>query len=293
MSRMRGLFVLAGFGCSLVMAGAAGADQPRRPPGKQPHSIAATAARALQGYAVVSSPQIASPAGTQVYGSVQCPPGTVVLGGGVSDSSPSLQAGVNSSYPLGSQRGWQAYVNNVSDADATFSVFATCAKQPTGYRIVKKKFFMPRDLVIGGLVECPATLATVGGGGYSSSRHPFVFINSTYPIFTGRHSAWETEMSSTDVDSELTTYAICANRGLAGFHFTGVGGSNAANAQSAATVTCLSPDAVAVGGGVWSSSKELGGRVNSSYPDGNAWKVKEINSSPRDERLVAFLICLS
>ena len=85
---------------------------------------APAAARPPKGYQIVSSGSLGSPANQQVHGSVGCPSGKTLLGGGVFVTSSSVLVNVNSDYPSGN--GWAADVNNASGAATTFSVYAIC-----------------------------------------------------------------------------------------------------------------------------------------------------------------------
>jgi hypothetical protein len=71
----------------------------------------------------VSAATFTNPGGTQSFGSVQCPVGSLRTGGGVFGSS-GLQQSVNSSYPSGN--GWAAYMNNTASFTASLTVYAVC-----------------------------------------------------------------------------------------------------------------------------------------------------------------------
>ncbi len=71
----------------------------------------------------VSAATFTNPGGTQSFGSVQCPAGSLRTGGGVFGSA-GLQQSVNSSYPSGN--GWAAYMNNTSTVSASLTVYAVC-----------------------------------------------------------------------------------------------------------------------------------------------------------------------
>src|SRR4051794_17027232 len=93
-----------------------------------------TGARPPRGYVVVTTPLLASASGTQQRGTVDCPRGTVPLGGGATVFSTSMRATINSSFPFG--RGWAADVNNASGETTAFDVRVVCATRPTGYAVV-------------------------------------------------------------------------------------------------------------------------------------------------------------
>ncbi len=91
-------------------------------------------ARSLAGFWYVQSPVLDSPKNSQRGGSVVCPEGRPVTGGGVQGFSASTNQEINSSFPIDGgdaddvrDDGWRAYVNNGSDRDSTFQVYAICA----------------------------------------------------------------------------------------------------------------------------------------------------------------------
>lgn len=73
-----------------------------------------------------------NPTGTQSFGSVQCPVGSVSSGGGVFGFSgfggpgPGMQQTVNSTYPFGN--GWAAFMNNATAVNSSFTVYAVCLR---------------------------------------------------------------------------------------------------------------------------------------------------------------------
>jgi hypothetical protein len=107
--------------------GAPGAKGDTGAPGAQgaKGDTGAQGAPGVSGYQrVFTSDAIANPAGTQRVGSVSCPAGKKVLGGGVIGSGGTTHS-VNTSYPS-SESTWRAYMNNTSGGDETFRVYAIC-----------------------------------------------------------------------------------------------------------------------------------------------------------------------
>jgi len=91
------------------------------------------AAGSVPGYQYVVSASIANPNNAQTFGSVFCPDGRPVTGGGVFHFSGSVNAEVNSTFPIDggdadsvSDDGWGAWVNNHSGAASSFQVWAIC-----------------------------------------------------------------------------------------------------------------------------------------------------------------------
>jgi len=110
------------FKAGQLPAGPQGATGPQGPQGAKGDAGAV----GVSGYQRVVSPSVANPAGGQNSGSVACPAGKKVLGGGVSSTSGDLGHNVNSSYPT-SETTWRADVNNNSGQDRSFIVYAICA----------------------------------------------------------------------------------------------------------------------------------------------------------------------
>jgi hypothetical protein len=83
-------------------------------------------AAGTSGQSVVSATSISNPNGSQSFGSVSCPAGSLRTGGGVFGSLGfgGGQQSVNSSYPSGN--GWAAYMNNATGVNGTFNVYAVC-----------------------------------------------------------------------------------------------------------------------------------------------------------------------
>jgi hypothetical protein len=93
-------------------AGLAGADGARGPAG-------------IVGFRHVGSDAIDLPGGAHKEGSVKCPAGTLIVGGGVSTDSVNPHVTVNDSYPEGIDT-WRADLNNDSYTATTFTVRAIC-----------------------------------------------------------------------------------------------------------------------------------------------------------------------
>ena len=112
-----------------LVAGAPGATGAPGPKGDR-GTNGTNGSPGVSGYQLVESAEIANPAGSQDFGSVPCPAGKSVLGGGVYGSG-DIDQSVNGSYPgdpdgVGSTNGWNGYMNNKSATDETFRVYAIC-----------------------------------------------------------------------------------------------------------------------------------------------------------------------
>jgi hypothetical protein len=135
----------------------------------------------LEGYQQVASALLNDPAGSQVTGTVGCPTGYKVVGGGATITGSSLSRNLNSSYPVSSTT-WAVSVNNSSGTNATFRVYANCVKKVRGYVIaVGTGVDNPAGTNAEALVTCPTGKFPLGGGGLSSSTSTAVSLNTSYP----------------------------------------------------------------------------------------------------------------
>jgi hypothetical protein len=306
MNGIRLVFAVAVVGCGLVGGASASVDESS--PALQVKKPARGAARAAAaagpvGYVLVDSGDKTAPEGEQAGATANCPAGTVVWGGAVWNTDmDSLGVNVNSSYPLATKKGWQGYVNNQTHSDETFRVFAMCAKQPPGYKIVKKTFPLPIDDQVGGFVFCPAGSAALSGGGSTTSRSVDVSMNSTYPVLNGTAApGWSTAMNndSGDTRAKFDSYVICAKPTPAGYEIKSGFDNNFAGSRGGVVGLECSSGNVPVGAGAWSSSKERTVSFHGLFPfaDGAAGNgaspVLENNASTYDAKLWAYVICVS
>jgi hypothetical protein len=93
-------------------------------------ATSATTAASLAGAHYVSSSAFTNGANSQNTGTVVCPAGTFVVGGGAFGSSGGEQQAINTSIPIASSspvpNAWRVDMNNASSNAATFSVYAIC-----------------------------------------------------------------------------------------------------------------------------------------------------------------------
>jgi hypothetical protein len=85
------------------------------------------------GYQYVQSASIANPNNSQNFGSVFCPSGRPVTGGGGFGSSGNTGQDINSTFPIDgadadavSDDGWGIWMNNSTGAASSFTVWAIC-----------------------------------------------------------------------------------------------------------------------------------------------------------------------
>jgi hypothetical protein len=260
-----------------------------------PPATTAATASAPTGYTVATSGSALSSDGTVTSGSALCPAGTVVWGGGVYVSSSSPEASVQNSYPnVTTKKSWNASVVNFSGSDTWFTVYAVCAQQPAGYKIVKKAVPNPGYLQSGGLATCPAASVVLGGGGSTSSRSTGPTMNATYPYRVNDVFGWVTDMNNFALaNATLTVYAICAKPAPAGYALVYAPSdvSNPSGSQTPGSVSCPA-GRVPIGGGAYSNSKSPYVDLNTTYPTSSGWTVFENNTSGYGAIITPVVVCM-
>jgi len=254
-------------------------------------------ADAPTGYQVVTSGDIDSPSGTENFGDVYCPAQTHIVGGGLYTPSTSLDVNVNRLWPreLRSTDDFAGFVDNNSDADTTFVVYAICAHRSVS--IQEAVFDNPARTQSSGSVQCPPGTQVFSGGANGSGRGlGHQVINSSYPTKSGSGASaaygWTARMNNYThhADLSFTVYAVCGSVG--GYHLVkGSPVENDAGTQSAADLYCPA-SSVPFGGGLRSSSKFVSVNLASSDPFSEGWENWENNASVRNATITAYAICV-
>jgi hypothetical protein len=277
----------------LVVAGLATAGHSSRRD-KQPPPGPSLPAAAPTGYVQIDSGELPLPDSSALSGQATCPAGTVVWGGGVVIASTDIHANVNSSYPLASKKGWLAWVDNTSGADTTFHVYAVCAKQPAGYKIVAKKVLIVPKGTTTGHATCPAGAVALSGGGYLPVRSTEINLSDSHPTLAERYGSvagWVTDVVSTiGGNDKLTAYVVCAKPAPAGYEVRQESVKLDAGTQQGTTADCSSGKVV-TGAGSFTSGKLA--RVNTLEaigPGAGAWANSD---DEYDQKLVVYGICVS
>jgi hypothetical protein len=255
---------------------------------------------ALTGYQVVTSTIFSNPNGTQVYGSVSCPAGTVAFGGGAIGGATALGQEINGSAPVvsgGLATGWEAWLDNSTGADWDFNVWAVCAKKPKQYAVVSLGFDNVAGQQSSATVSCPLNakgkpLKVLGGGGIGGAAVPGQDINTSIPVGGKTHPAWRVDMNNNFAsDQSASVWAVCGN--AKGWKvITGAAVDNPPGAQTQADVVCpvgLTP----VGGGEFSGSGSTLVNLNTTYPVGSSdWRTYEDNASAADTTTTPYVVCV-
>jgi hypothetical protein len=164
-------------------------------------------ARQPKSYAIVSSPILQSPSGTDALGVAICPHGSKPLGGGVSSSSFSVLTGINTTVPAGPD--WVVDVTNASPDDADFAVRVVCGKV-AGYGVVSGDAVLnPAGSHTVSSATCPAPTVPIGGGAGSSTSNIAVNIGGMGTAGSDFDSSMN---NATGLDFTASTFAVCAGR---------------------------------------------------------------------------------
>ena len=273
---------VAGAG-ALAFAGVASADAPTDKPAPTA-TPTALPAKAPKGYAVVTTPFQVAPTGAQSTAHIECPTGTVPLGGGVFVQSNSTAANINSSAPT--PTGWSGWVNNTSGATTFFQVQAICAKKPTRYSVVTSAENVPGQSHLEVFAECPKGTKPLGGGGFTTSLGLSVNLSGTYASGQGWRSILHNQGVTTTL---LQTYAICGKvKGYTVAVGPEVGTPGATQTQ--VFVACPAPT-VATGGGVLTLTSNLAVNLNSTIAFNGGWESFVNSATALFETAIPVVVC--
>jgi hypothetical protein len=236
------------------------------------------------GYVLVHSASISASIDSQSHGNVGCPAGTVPLGGGANVRSTDFRADIANSYPVGTE-GWAVDINNGTGTAFSFTVWAVCGTEPTGYTLVESRAGDVPANDTGFVTQaCPLGTRVLGGGGSTDTVSASVAIASTYPskdlIGTHTQYSWNVVFGNTMATDALgTAWAICGSP--AGYKLVqraavSLGGRNIT--QTTVHPTCPSPK-VPLSGGV-QATEDTAITLNRTFPSGTAWRSVENDNAP-------------
>jgi hypothetical protein len=277
------------------MAGAASgrstmSAQPTAAPtsGKGAIVTAPHTAHAPKGYQVVNSDSLDNPAGSESDGSATCPAGTVLWGGGVTDSG-GVEETINSSWPVSTVE-WGVYIENTGSSDDSFVVYAVCAKKPKQYIIESNSADAGAGIQTGLDAECPAKTVVLGGGALSDGIGSAYTINTTYPY----ENYWVSDMNNAGSgDETVGDFAICGKKPSKYVVVTGSAVDNPPGGNDEATALCPSAKTSVLSAGLYSSSSAIDVSVNElvPYTPTDAAAGYEANNSVNDYSITAYAIC--
>jgi hypothetical protein len=231
----------------------------------------------------------AAPSTLDTGGSIACPAGTVVWGGGASFVNgyfgPDLT--VNTSEPMESA-GWEARVNNTGTATAQFAVDAICANKPKGYGLVFKAVDNPANSQSHATAVCPSPKVVLGGGTLSTSDQAAAVLTSAWPAASNKFTGFM--YNGTASDARLTVYAVCGDKPT-GFKIV----SNSSSVGSGSTlldgIACPAGTSALDGGARTvghSPLVQLGGSIGQGA---FGWIVKMNNTTSSGQVVDGYVIC--
>jgi hypothetical protein len=211
----------------------------------------------------------------------------------VTINSTSLSVNINSSYPSGTA--WHAYVNNASQADVTFDVWAVCALPKTGYMVVSTHVTNHAGSQDIGIANCPTGLKVLGGGVLSWSQDLAVNLFTSVPTHIGGFWNWYgVENNASGNDTSFDVEVVCSKYPTWAYTIHNGGGSSPAGTQSFGSAPCLSPQ-VPIGGGVQGYAGfpgYLSVNLSSTWPmPGSGWGARQNNGSGTNTHFGMIAIC--
>ncbi|MFI9551145.1 hypothetical protein [Nonomuraea endophytica] len=252
--------------------------------------VAKTRVRALATYQVVTGEPVTAPPGDGRQSFVRCPPGTVVLGGGESNTV-LLPTGaeLTSSNPDIYNNGWLTSFHNSSQLiPVTLRTHAVCGSGITGHEFkLLQDQLVPRgrtrkDFSLG----CPAGSLALGGG---SDGPQGLRLLESHP---GGSNDWQTTVFNISLTSDLRTtlFTICGsgvNRSLQLSDTVRV----AKGGRASTSVTCPAGSKVLSGGG--DSAPRGSNLITDTYPssDGKSWTVYVKNIVDEDSFMRVRAFC--
>ena len=284
-----------------LVGGGAGAASARSTTPARPAAATATGKGAIaaavsseistapKGYTIVNSGELSNPAESESDGQATCPAGTVVWGGGVTDSG-GLEETINSSWPINTTS-WYVYIENSSTTtDDTFVVYAVCAKKPSKYVIDSSSTDSPAGgSVTNNDVGCPAKTVELGGGAYSNDAGADFTIHSMVP-YANEWYSWMNN-SSSGADDTVNVYAICGHKPAKYTVEESAPTDNPAGSNTEVVEECPTNTSV-LSAGLETTSLETDVSLNEiNADDGAAYGFEANNSGSDDQSISAFAVC--
>lgn len=225
-------------------------------------------------------------------GTVSCPTGTATWGGGVEFNSFERDASINTTeWDESTPGGWITRLNNPDPLTDTASVYAVCAKQPSGYEWVSHETDDPAGTQAFGVVSCPADKVILSGSVLSTGDTSNIYLIAARPVSAREFRAGQWNGSSTD--RPFFVDALCAAK-PPGYARTSGSATATPGAESATFAACPSATKV-IGGGFGYSAAGPSVLTNASIPASNSqgsfWDVIAENLSATTETVTAYAIC--
>ena len=229
------------------------------------------------------SKQVSIPSGGSDYPTVNCPSGSVVVGGGYA-VHPDVY--IYAHFQQGN--GWRAYGRNDAGSEKKLTVYAVCLFNSGGATTqVYQEETVPASGFGDPIASCPAG-SIVTGGGWSAPDGDMHFYNSRKS-----GNGWQVRGKNTSGAAKpIRAYAVCLSGTSGTTNEVGKGGSVPGNATNYVLAECTG-DSLAVGGGFAGSTALTVYNTSPRPSTDDQWIVYAKNSTGTDKPLNAYVVCLS
>ncbi|GAA1883045.1 hypothetical protein [Lapillicoccus jejuensis] len=235
---------------------------------------------------VASVPLVAAPF-AQTTGSVACPAGTHVLGGGAVLSLSDLSLDLAGSVPLPGGAGWQARVSNRTGGGWEFAVFAICASGIRGYRLSSNSVLNRAGTRTVLTATCPAGTVPLGGGGETRSSEAGASLGGIFPVDGG----WRAVVTNRAVPHpQARAVAVCGEAPSGYVVVQGPRQVAPAGSSTLGAIRCPAGLGYLAGGvRVWPASPDV--TVSGTFPQDDRWRVEVASSSDGASSLHPSVVC--
>ncbi len=226
--------------------------------------------------------QVTIATGTSGNSTVDCPSGSVVVGGGFAAGNDMV---VYNSFQEGN--GWRVYAKNNSASDQLLNAYAICLFNTTGST---SRQYNHADIPAGNIghvvAPCPAG-SVVTGGGFGTDPYSMWVYNSS---ISG--NGWQAyARNNGPVSLSLVVYATCLSGTTGTTAQVGDHISIAGNASAGGGVAC--PSGRLVTGGGFALSNNLVVYNTSMGVDATKWESYARNTAAGSQLMNIYAVCLS
>jgi hypothetical protein len=252
-----------------------------------------TATGGAPDYQVVESTARSDWAGVQTHDEIICPVGKPI-GGGAQLFSSALGENLASSYPT--TQGWAVDVNNTTNTDGLFDIYAICAN-PEGYVAQGVGPFIAYPGRQGGygMSGCTKGTKLLGGGARTRTTDTSVSIQEAFPLPENTANwapgMWQFDnVNPSSQTVEVDGFLICGKIKHTYQVITGTTSIDRAGTREQLNVYCPAGTRP-LGGGVEVDSSDLGVTLNSTFPWPTGWSAIENNTTTEDAPFTTHVVC--